>query len=78
MLPEENRKKFSVFLKIAMAFVFIKKNISMSKHAQAQIKVDYFFFHFHGAKEGICAFPSLIVFVDIIEGNRRQLNFLIK
>lgn len=53
MLPEENRKKFSVFLKIAMAFVFIKKNISMSKHAPAQIKVDYFFFHFHGAKEGI-------------------------
>lgn len=45
----------SVFLKIAMSFVFIKKNISMSKHAQAQITVDYFFFpHFCGAKERNC------------------------
>lgn len=54
----------SVFLKIVMSFVFIKKNISMSEHAQAQITVDYFFFFISMVqkKEFVCRFSFSDIF----------------
>lgn len=70
MLPQ-----VSVFLKIVMSFVFIKKNISMSKHAQAQITVDYFFFiSMVQKKEFVWQFFFSDIFFYMIGGNRRQLN----
>lgn len=69
--------RFLFSSKSAMPFVFIKKNNSMSKHAGAQISVDYFFFFsfpWWKRRNLFGAFPSLIVFVNIIEGSRRQLN----
>lgn len=61
-----------------MSFVFIKKNISMSKHAREQVTVDYFFFFFPWCKSrNLFVFlPSLIGFVDIEDNRGRSIVLL--
>lgn len=54
--------------------------LSIHKHKYQHYTVDCLFFlsHFYGAqREFVWRFSSLIIFVDILESNRRQLDYSI-
>jgi len=50
--------------------------LNIHKHKYQCSSVDWSFFHLHGAQEEfVWHFSSLIIFIDIMEGNRRQLDY---